>query len=304
VRLHEQGYHADTPWTRTEYRYDDYDRGRDSGQRFDERRRESRGRGSLLSGRDYGNDREDGSREYQRNYGEPSYSGRSFSRQGSERDERDWRRETWGDERYGSGMGSSSGQDWRTGRYGGGLGFGREERGQWGEPWGRDRDWRTGEDWSRGREGFSRGSESGRTFGGLTSYGPGRFAGRGPKGYRRSDDRIREDICERLTEHPDIDASEMEIRVVNAEVILLGNVEDRNQKRMAEDVAESVSGVQDVRNDLKISKGLGERIGEALGLSGRREQDRQTTGQQQGTTGQQGTTQQQYGRTGATQTNR
>jgi hypothetical protein len=95
----------------------------------------------------------------------------------------------------------------------------------------------------------------------------------------------------------------MEIRVVNAEVVLLGSVEDRNQKRMAEDIAESVSGVQDVRNDLKISRGLGERIGEALGLSGGREQERRTTGQQQGTT-QQGTQQQQYGRSGVTQTNR
>jgi hypothetical protein len=286
-------------------RYDDYDRGRDPGQRFDERRRESRGRGSLLGGRDYENDREEGGREFQRNYGEPSYGGRSFSRQGSERDERDWRRENWGygEERgYGGGIG---GQDWRTGRYGGGLGFGREERGQWGEPWGRDRDWRTGEDWSRGREGYGRGasrSEWGQTFGGLTSHGPGRFAGRGPKGYRRSDDRIREEICERLTQHPDIDASDMEIQVVNAEVILLGTVEDRNQKRMAEDIAESVSGVQDVRNDLKIPRGLGERIGEALGLSGGREQERRTTGQQQGTS-QQGT-QQQYGRSGVTQTNR
>jgi hypothetical protein len=80
-------------------------------------------------------------------------------------------------------------------------------------------------------------------------------------------------------------------------------VEDRHQKRMAEDVAESVSGVQDVRNDLKISRGLGERIGEALGLSGGREQERRTTGPQQGTSGQQGTTQPQYGRTGP-QTNR
>jgi hypothetical protein len=91
----------------------------------------------------------------------------------------------------------------------------------------------------------------------------------------------------------------MEVRVSNGEVMLQGSVEDRSQKRLAEDVAESVFGVQDVRNDLKISRGLGERIGDALGLSGDREQDRRTT--QQG--GQQGT-QQQYGRSGVTQTNR
>lgn len=41
----------------------------------------------------------------------------------------------------------------------------------------------------------------------------GPHAGRGPKGYQRSDERIREDVCDRLTEHPAIDASEIEVEV-------------------------------------------------------------------------------------------
>jgi hypothetical protein len=36
----------------------------------------------------------------------------------------------------------------------------------------------------------------------------GQFAGRGPKGYRRSDDRIQEDVCEALSQHSGLDASE------------------------------------------------------------------------------------------------
>jgi hypothetical protein len=40
------------------------------------------------------------------------------------------------------------------------------------------------------------------------SMGP--HAGRGPKGYQRSDERIKEDICDCLTRDPDVDASEIE----------------------------------------------------------------------------------------------
>lgn len=82
----------------------------------------------------------------------------------------------------------------------------------------------------------------------------GPHAGRGPRGYQRSDERIREDVNERLTDHPDIDASEIEVRVDNGEVTLIGAVEDRRTKRLAEDVAESVSGVRDVHNQLRIGQ--------------------------------------------------
>jgi len=91
--------------------------------------------------------------------------------------------------------------------------------------------------------------------GGIGSYGEqGRHAGRGPKGYQRSDERIREDICERLTHHPEINAEEIEIQVKNAEVTLIGTVERREEKRMAEDVTESISGVKDVHNQLRTQQ--------------------------------------------------
>ena len=84
----------------------------------------------------------------------------------------------------------------------------------------------------------------------------GSYAGRGPKGYRRSDERIREDVCERLTENWEIDASEIEVNVNNGEVTLMGTVNQRQAKHLAEDIAESVSGVKDVHNQLRVSRPL------------------------------------------------
>jgi osmotically-inducible protein OsmY len=80
----------------------------------------------------------------------------------------------------------------------------------------------------------------------------GEHSGRGPKGYTRSDDRIKEDVCDRLTEDPSIDASDIDVSVTKCEVILSGTVEDRQAKRRAEDCAENVSGVRNVQNNLRV----------------------------------------------------
>jgi osmotically-inducible protein OsmY len=80
----------------------------------------------------------------------------------------------------------------------------------------------------------------------------GRHTGRGPKGYRRSDERIREDVSDKLMEHPDLDASEIEVKVSNGEVTLSGLVDSRWAKRLAEDIAESSTGVRDVMNQLRV----------------------------------------------------
>ncbi len=82
---------------------------------------------------------------------------------------------------------------------------------------------------------------------------PGRHAGVGPKGYSRSEERIEEEVNERLTAHPDIDATEVIVRVHNREVTLEGEVEDRHSRRLAEDIAYDVSGVWDVQNRLRVS---------------------------------------------------
>jgi hypothetical protein len=80
----------------------------------------------------------------------------------------------------------------------------------------------------------------------------GPYRGRGPKGYQRSDERIRDDVCERLTDDPLVDASEIEITVANREVTLSGFVESRQARRRAEDIVEGVSGVGHVQNDLRV----------------------------------------------------
>ncbi len=82
----------------------------------------------------------------------------------------------------------------------------------------------------------------------------GQHRGRGPRGYQRSDARVLEDVNDRLTEDPHIDASEIEVTVVNREVTLTGTVNSRFEKRHAEDLAESVSGVTHVQNNLRIQQ--------------------------------------------------
>src|SRR5690606_34687114 len=83
-------------------------------------------------------------------------------------------------------------------------------------------------------------------------YSRGQYRGKGPKGYTRSDSRIQEDISERLADNDYIDASEVELTVKDGEVILTGTVADRFCKRLAEDIAEDVSGVSHVENRLRV----------------------------------------------------
>ncbi len=83
----------------------------------------------------------------------------------------------------------------------------------------------------------------------------GSHRGRGPRGYRRADERIRDDINDRLTDHPYIDATDIEVGVNSGEVTLTGAVENRQAKRLAEDIADSVSGVTNVENRLRVNRG-------------------------------------------------
>jgi len=82
----------------------------------------------------------------------------------------------------------------------------------------------------------------------------GQYAGRGPKGYRRDDSRITEDVNEALTHDAHLDASEIEVSVSGGEVTLTGTVDSREAKRHAEDIAESISGVNEVNNQIRVSK--------------------------------------------------
>ncbi|WP_411034016.1 BON domain-containing protein [Shinella sp. BYT-45] len=79
-----------------------------------------------------------------------------------------------------------------------------------------------------------------------------RHRGKGPKGYERPDARIHEEICERLAEDGDIDASRIEVSVSGGEVRLSGFVDTPREKHLAERRAEAVLAVRHVRNDIRI----------------------------------------------------
>ena len=82
-----------------------------------------------------------------------------------------------------------------------------------------------------------------------------RHIGRGPKSYKRADNRIHEDVNDRLTEDPYLDASDIDVLVTDGEVTLNGFIVDRADKRRAEDMAERVSGVKHVQNNLRVRAG-------------------------------------------------
>lgn len=83
----------------------------------------------------------------------------------------------------------------------------------------------------------------------------GGHRGKGPKDYRRSADRIREDVCDRLSDDDYLDASNIEVKVEGDEVILTGTAASRDEKRRAEDLVESISGVRNVENRIRVETG-------------------------------------------------
>jgi hypothetical protein len=76
--------------------------------------------------------------------------------------------------------------------------------------------------------------------------------GRGPANWKRPDATIREDVCERLAYHGELDASDVDVLVRAGEVTLEGTVTDRSSKRLAEDIVADVRGVIDVHNRLRV----------------------------------------------------
>lgn len=222
---------------------DEFRRGgeRDEDFRFGE---ENRGRGEFRE--TYGRGFEESrprSRTGLRGFSEPERYGQhgGYSEEGNYEPQRvQFRPGSMGEgyRRYGESYGRGpEGFDRETGSYPG-YGRGTSGLGQ-GTP-------------SFGTGGYSEPARFGETWGIPSRTPRGRFTGRGPKGYTRSDERIREDISDRLEQHGEIDATEIEVRVTNGEVTLEGTVEDRWMKRLAEDVAEDCPGVKQVNNRIRI----------------------------------------------------
>jgi osmotically-inducible protein OsmY len=80
----------------------------------------------------------------------------------------------------------------------------------------------------------------------------GPHRGRGPRGYMRSPARIYEDLCDRLTDNPFVDASDIEVGIAGTEVTLNGTVNDPIALRQAQAIAEEVAGVTHVHNRLRL----------------------------------------------------
>lgn len=78
--------------------------------------------------------------------------------------------------------------------------------------------------------------------------------GKGPKGYKRSDDRVREEICELMSRQGYIDASDVEVTVEAGVVRLVGLVESRHDKRGLEQMTERVHGVEEVQNEIRLRR--------------------------------------------------
>lgn len=100
-----------------------------------------------------------------------------------------------------------------------------------------------------------------------------------PKGYQRSDERIREDVCERLAHEPGLDVAQVEVTVKDGVVTLTGNAGDRRQKYRMEDVADDCFGVKEVDNQVRVQRyGQGDGGGGAGGGQGAGGGDRRITG--------------------------
>jgi osmotically-inducible protein OsmY len=179
-------------------------------------------------GRDhYGQDRDFAPRRGDYTRGESGYG------QGRDRDRREWDPGNYGDGERGSQGGAGFG---RSGdRYAGGGAFYGQSAGS-------------------GGMGFA----AGESFWERQNTPAGNFRGKGPKGYVRSDERILEDVHERLSDDAMIDASNISVSVAGGEVTLDGFVDSRLTKRAAESCCEQCSGVSHVQNNLRIQQGGGQ----------------------------------------------
>ena len=142
-----------------------------------------------------------------------------------------------------SNMGSRSSSDYRYGSQGSDYNYGRDDYRR-----GNDRDW-----WDKTKDEVSSwfGDDDAQRRRRMDER-RGDYRGKGPKGYTRSDERIKEDVNDRLSDDSSLDASDIEVSVQNCEVTLSGTVNTRWEKRRAEDCAESVSGVKNVENRIKV----------------------------------------------------
>lgn len=86
--------------------------------------------------------------------------------------------------------------------------------------------------------------------------------GRGPSPVISDDERVRDQICRRMSDDDDLDAEDVRIHVHHGQVTLDGVVEDASERRHAERCAQSVRGVRRIRNHLRTREDEHRRQGE------------------------------------------
>jgi len=163
---------------------------------------------------------------------------------------------------YASGYGSTGGYDEAYGAMGYGEGLGMTGGYSNRNYENRNRDWGNNRDNERNRDWWDRTKDEVSSWFGdddaerrrRVDKINGPHKGKGPRDYRRSEDRIREDVCDRLADDDYVDASDIRIEIHNDEVILSGNVNSREEKRRAEDIVESISGVRNVENRIRVGR--------------------------------------------------
>jgi osmotically-inducible protein OsmY len=244
-------------------------RGQDYGRGSSWRNRDDEGRFSSAEDERDTNEQSGSTGRYAGygDFGQGDYSG---GRRGNSAQDR-YGQSGYGQGGYGQGnygQGNQEGgygrNEYRGGSFGGARDFG-ERYGNYG----RDRG-------SAGTSQYSRSSFSEYGYGGTGAYNEpygegqqyssggqyagesgneqwGQHRGKGPKGYQRSDERLKELISERLREDPHIDPSEVTVSVQGGKITLDGTVDSRHAKNAIEDIAEQF-GVEDVQNNLRVQK--------------------------------------------------
>jgi hypothetical protein len=77
--------------------------------------------------------------------------------------------------------------------------------------------------------------------------------GKGPRNYRRTDERVLDEVCEKLSQGY-LDASGVDVVVKDGVVTLEGTVASKRDVRLAEDLIENVHGVREVENRLRANR--------------------------------------------------
>jgi osmotically-inducible protein OsmY len=228
-------------------------------------------RGESRGAADYDEDRSEGWTQRYGGYGEDRDSDQSRYSQGrsgrsqGQSGQGGYGQSGYGQSGYGQG-GYSQGGSSQQGGYGQGGGYGDQNYGQ-----SYDQGARGGQQsqYNRFRQqgygdygqsgpanwtGGENNAEYGSSAGQYMRQQRGAHFGKGPKNYTRSDERIREDVSDRLMHDDSLDATNIEVEIDNGEVTLSGPVENRADKRRAEDCIENVGGVKHVQNNIRVGE--------------------------------------------------